>query len=145
MNETRLHDESTGIRSESPERTLSAFTPQAGSPPPPEFGVSAIPLTKQAASNGVLKDVLMFAVVGTVVGTAIGALAEMALAAANTSLFAASPLIAPLALLGWGASLGAFVGAAIGAGSRENALSTLVQRAISAGRRRAATAAVPPE
>ena len=141
MNDARRQDESTMIRSEAGDRTSSTFESHAGSPPP-EFGVRPIALTKQAASNGVLKDVLMFGVVGTIVGTAVGAVAEMALAAANTSLFAASPLIAPLALLGWGASLGAFVGAAIGAGSRENALSTLIQRAMSAGRRRASAAAV---
>jgi dolichol kinase len=34
------------------------------------------------------------------------------------SLFIASPLIAPLAMLGWGASLGGLVGAAVGAESR---------------------------
>lgn len=65
-------------------------------------------------NNAVLTDVLVDGAFGTVVGTGIGALAELALVAANVSLFVASPLIAPLAMLGWGASLGGFIGAAAG-------------------------------
>jgi hypothetical protein len=49
------------------------------------------------------------------------------------SLFIASPLIAPLAMLGWGASLGGFVGAAAGAGNKEGGFSALVMDAISSG------------
>lgn len=68
-------------------------------------------------SNAVLKDVRVDGAIGTAVGTGLGALAEVALVAANVSLFIASPLIAPLVMLGWGASLGGFAGAAVGAGS----------------------------
>ncbi len=52
--------------------------------------------------------------IGTAVGTGIGALAEVALAAADVTLSIASPLIALLARLGWRASLGAVVGAVAG-------------------------------
>ena len=92
-------------------------------------------------SNAVLKDVIVDGTIGTAVGTGIGALAEVALVAANVSLFVASPLIAPLAMLGWGAGLGGLIGAAFGAkaGSetgakkKEGWLSTLVRDAISNG------------
>lgn len=66
-------------------------------------------------SNEVLNKVLVDGAIGTVVGTGIGALAQLALVAGSVSLFVASPLVAPLVMLGWGASLGAFVGAAAGA------------------------------
>ncbi|HRH14125.1 MAG TPA: hypothetical protein PK225_07210 [Azonexus sp.] len=48
--------------------------------------------------------------VGTAVGAGIGALAQLALVAGSVSLFVASPLV----MLGWGARLGAFVGAEAG-------------------------------
>lgn len=63
-------------------------------------------------SNAVLKDVLVDGAKGAVVGTGLGALAQVA---ANVSLFVASPLIAPLMMLGWGASLGGLIGGAAGA------------------------------
>jgi hypothetical protein len=71
--------------------------------------------TTQAKSNSVLKDMAVKGSVGAVVGTGIGALAQIALVATNVTLFIASPLVAPLAMLGWGASLGATAGATIGA------------------------------
>ncbi len=64
----------------------------AGPPPP-----SALPRTD---NNRVLDDILTKGAIGTAVGTGVGALAELALVAANVSLFVASPLIAPLVLLG---------------------------------------------
>ncbi|MDP1610942.1 MAG: hypothetical protein Q8M11_07765 [Sulfuritalea sp.] len=67
-------------------------------------------------------------------------LGELALVAANVSLFIASPLIAPLAMLGWGASLGGLVGAAVGAEShdgtkteKKGTFSALIRDAISSG------------
>jgi hypothetical protein len=92
-------------------------------------------------SNAVLKDVVVDGAIGTAVGTGIGALAEVALVAANVTLFVASPLIAPLAMLGWGAALGATVGVAVGTQSRpapdklqkEGWLSALVRDAIASG------------
>ena len=80
-------------------------------------------------SNAVLKNMAVDAAIGTAVGTGLGALAEFALVAANVSLFVASPLPAPLVLLGWGASSGAMVGA----GKKDGPLSALVTDAIASG------------
>ena len=68
-----------------------------------------------ADADNVLKEVLVDGTVGTLVGTGLGALAEVALVAANVTLFVASPMLAPLAMLGWGAALGGIVGATVGA------------------------------
>ena len=96
-------------------------------------------------SNAVLKDVLVDGTIGTAVGTGIGALAEVALVAANVSLFIASPLLAPLVMLGWGASVGGLIGAVAGATknavkttgtgdkNKEGWLSDLVRDAIASG------------
>lgn len=86
----------------------------------------------EAHSKGVLKDVIVDGAMGTAVGTGIGALAQLALVAGNVSLFVASPLIAPLAMLGWGASLGGFIGAAAGA-QKKGRFSDLVRDAVSSG------------
>jgi hypothetical protein len=95
----------------------------------------------QAESNEVLKDVLVDGAIGTAVGTGLGALGELALVAANVTLFVASPLVAPLVMLGWGASIGAIVGAATGATTtaaadvpkKDGRLSELVRDAIANG------------
>lgn len=92
-------------------------------------------------SQAVLKDVVVDGAVGTAVGTGLGALAQVALVAGNVSLFVASPLLAPLAMMGWGASIGAVVGAAVGATSDDKTtgaspdgwLSHLVADAIASG------------
>ena len=88
-------------------------------------------------NNEVLTNVLVDGAIGTAVGTGIGALAQLALVAGSVSLFVASPLIAPLVMLGWGASLGAFVGAAAGATTRvehkDGWLSALVRDAVASG------------
>lgn len=92
-------------------------------------------------SNAVLKDVVVQGAIGTAVGTGIGALAQVALVATSVSLFIASPLLAPLVMMGWGASIGAVVGAAMGATSsdgtaaekKEGWLSNLVADAIASG------------
>ena len=90
--------------------------------------------SKMAADNEALKNVMVDGAVGTVVGTVIGGLGEVVLIAANVTLFVASPLIAPLFMLGWGAFLGGFVGAAVGAEKpeekKEGKLSDLVLDAI---------------
>ncbi len=84
-----------------------------------------------------LTNVLVDGAIGTAVGGGIGALAQLAIVAANVSLFVASPLVAPLVMLGWGASLGAFVGAAAGAnagfGHKEGWLADLIRDAIASG------------
>lgn len=87
----------------------------------------------EESSNKVLKDVLVDGGIGTAVGTGIGALIQVGLIAANVTLFVASPLIAPLVLLGWGASIGGVVGASIGAAENAKPLSALVEDAIKSG------------
>lgn len=91
----------------------------------------------KADSNAVLKNVLVDGAIGTAVGTGVGALAQLALVAANVSLFVASPLIAPLAMLGWGASLGGIIGATAattsGAGDKHGPFSELIHDAIAIG------------
>jgi hypothetical protein len=92
---------------------------------------------QEAKSDGVLKDVLVDGAIGTAVGTGLGALGSVALAATSVTLFVASPLVAPLMLLGWGASVGALSGAATGAtegsGHKEGWLAELVGDAIASG------------
>ena len=90
-------------------------------------------LAPRAGSNTVLKNIIIDGAVGTAIGTGLGAIAELALVAANVSLFVASPLIAPLAMLGWGASLGGFIGAAVGAGNKEGGFPELIRDAIANG------------
>ena len=63
----------------------------------------------EPGSDRVLKDVLVDGAVGTAVGTGLGALTAAVMAAANVTLFVAAPVLAPLALLGWGASIGGVV------------------------------------
>ena len=86
-------------------------------------------------SDGVLKEVLIDGAVGTVVGTGLGAIGEAVLAAANITLFTTSPFVAPLAMLGWGASVGGLIGAAIGAGGvkKKGRLSDILLYAIRSG------------
>jgi hypothetical protein len=90
---------------------------------------------ESAEADRVLKDVLIDSAVGTLVGTALGALGEAALVAANLTLFAASPFVAPVAMLGWGAAIGAVIGGAIGAGGmkKDGKFSALVLHAIRSG------------
>lgn len=92
---------------------------------------------KMAADNETLKDVVVDGAVGAAVGTLIGGLGEVALVAANVTLFVASPLIAPLFMLGWGAFIGGFVGAVAGAEKppekKGGKLSDLVLDAIRSG------------
>lgn len=89
-------------------------------------------------STKVLTNMLTDGAIGTAVGTGIGALAEVLLVSASVSLFVASPLIAPLAMLGWGASLGGLVGAMAGStkalpDKADGRLSSLVRDAILSG------------
>ncbi len=119
-----------------PRERLQLFDTDSAAPAPAPKG----------DSNAVLKDMVVDGAIGTAVGTGVGALAELALVAANVTLFIASPLIAPLAMMGWGASLGGLIGAATGAitgaattseatgiESKEGWFSALVRDAISSG------------
>ncbi|MFM7001051.1 MAG: hypothetical protein ACKOXU_08330 [Limnohabitans sp.] len=93
-------------------------------------------LSAPTDSQRVLSNILVDSAIGTAVGTAAGAVGEIALATTSVTLFVASPLIAPLAMLGWGASLGAVVGAVAGAirfNKKDGKLAELVADAIQSG------------
>lgn len=99
---------------------------------------TSLPSTsQQTKSNEVLKDMVVDGAIGTAVGSGIGALAGVALVAANVTLFIASPVVATLALLGWGASLGGMVGATVGSAEsstiKSGMLSDLIKDAIESG------------
>lgn len=106
-----------------------------------EDTISIPAATEQGQSNKVLKNMLVKGIVGAVVGLGIGALAQVALVTANLTLFIASPLVAPLAMLGWGATVGATAGAAIGAvksvdkhtDEKEGVFSDFISDAIASG------------
>lgn len=90
-------------------------------------------LAGNESSNDVLKSVLISTAIGVAIGSVAGIVVELALTAANINLFVASPLIAPLVLIGWGASIGGFIGAAIGAMKKNQPVTQLVQEAILTG------------
>ena len=83
--------------------------------------------------NEVLREVVKDGAIGTLVGGGVGALGVAALAAANISLFLASPLLGPLTIIGWGASVGAIAGASVGAGIKEGRFADLVKGALNSG------------
>lgn len=99
------------------------------------FDKDSLPPTHAAteSSDAVLKDIMVDGAIGTAVGTGIGALLTVGMAAASVTLFVASPIIGPLVMLGWGASLGGVVGASVGAAQKARPLSDLVQDAITSG------------
>lgn len=73
----------------------------------------------RANSDEVRNETIVGGTVGTVAGGAAGALGEAALAAANVSLFLASPVIGTLTMIGWGAAAGGVIGALAGAGKKD--------------------------
>lgn len=113
------------------------------------FGDSALQIISDASesqlwvatneTDGVLRDVLVDGAIGTAVGTGVGVIGAVAIAASSITLFVASPVVAPLAMLGWFAGLGGVIGAAFGANraagsdQRKGKLSELVMDAIEEG------------
>lgn len=95
--------------------------------------VAAAGADAKSDSDDVLKDLLRDGAIGTAVGTAAGAGVSIALAAANLTLFIASPVLGALYLVGWGASLGGLVGAVVGAERSKGDVSTLIKDALSSG------------
>lgn len=140
MNEYRHHVSGFFARRDKAERTLSRLVEQ-GLPRErmqiyTAHATSSSP-AQNAKSDGVLQDVLVNGAIGTAVGTGIGALSSVALAATSVTLFTASPWVAPLMLIGWGASIGGLIGAAAGAatgsGNREGWFSDLISDAVARG------------
>lgn len=98
-----------------------------------EPGNDAAGSQAQADSDDVLKEMLRDGAIGTAVGTLAGAIGTAALATANISLFIANPVLGTLAMLGWGASTGAIVGAVAGAENDKGDVSDLVKNALEKG------------
>jgi hypothetical protein len=86
-----------------------------------------------ADSDDVLKEMLRDGAIGTALGTVVGAFGTVALSMANISLFIASPVVGALSMLGWGASLGAVVGAVAGAQNHKGAVADMVKDALESG------------
>jgi len=85
-------------------------------------------------SDEIRNEVVIDGAIGTAAGAGIGALGEVALAAANVSLFIASPVLGTLTMIGWGAAVGGLVGATIGAGTEDTKrFSDIVQDAVKSG------------
>lgn len=110
-----------------PRERLHIFTGDSASSSP----------AQDAKSEGALKDIAVDGAIGTAAGAGIGALGSVALAATSVTLFVASPVVAPLMLMGWGASVGGLIGATAGAtegsGEKEGWLADLVGDAIANG------------
>ena len=107
-----------------------------------EAGKAGPAAATSAGGDAALEDALVDSAVGTAVGVGVGGLADVALVAANVSLFIASPMIAPLVLLGWSAGLGGLIGAMTSSGGTEPAgepagrdgrFATLIADAIASG------------
>ena len=134
MNEYRHHVSGFFARRDEAETALEALAKRGLARDRMQiFKHEEAPALDKAGSNAVLKNMVVDGAIGTAVGTGLGALAQFALVAANVSLFVASPLLAPLVMLGWGASLGATVGAMVGAEKKDGPLSALVTDAIASG------------
>jgi hypothetical protein len=96
-------------------------------------GAAAAGQDAASDSDDVLKDLLRDGAIGTAVGTAVGAGATIALAAANITLFIASPVLGALSMLGWGAGLGGLVGAVVGSERRKGDVPGLIRDALASG------------
>ena len=98
-----------------------------------EPGHGGAGMTTQADSDDVLQEMLREGMIGTVIGTLAAAAGTIAMAAAKIGLFASSPLLGALIMLGWGATIGGFVGAAAGARSSKGAAPDLVNLSLASG------------
>ncbi len=100
---------------------------------------AATALQQHNDSDNVLNDVIVDGAVGSVVGAGAFGLGHLALVWANISIFVASPLLGPLMMLGWGASIGGLFGAIAGAtvipeeAEKHKSFTHLVEDAISRG------------
>lgn len=97
---------------------------------PAQVVVMQAPAT--AGSDDVLKEMLVDGAIGTVMGTGLGAIGTGIIWVWGVTLFVASPVVAPLAMIGWFASVGGLVGAATGAMRHGGGLTELVADAVEA-------------
>ena len=95
-------------------------------------------LPTRVKSRAVRNAMLMDGAIGALIGAVLGVLVQAALVITDMGLLAASPLLAPIMLVGWGAFLGAFLGAMAGVasvspGTLEGRRSPLTHREIETG------------
>ncbi|HEY6529969.1 MAG TPA: hypothetical protein VIZ65_14870 [Cellvibrionaceae bacterium] len=89
--------------------------------------------TSVDSSDEVIKEVLTDSAIGAALGVGIGAIGTVVLITTSVTLFVASPLIAPLALIGNLATVGGLLGGAFGAADKETPFSAVVTEALAAG------------
>jgi hypothetical protein len=89
--------------------------------------------TPADSSDEVIKEVLTDSAIGAALGVGIGAIGTVVLITTSVTLFVASPLIAPLALMGNLATVGGLLGGAFGAADKETPFSAVVTEALAAG------------
>lgn len=90
-------------------------------------------LSNRFRGRAARKAMLIYGSVGAVIGGVLGALVQAGLVISDMGLLAASPLLAPIMLMGWGAFLGAFLGALAGLAAAAPRRPTLTPGEIAAG------------
>ena len=84
-------------------------------------------------SDDVLYEMLRDAALGALIGVVVGIAGTVALVIARSSLFDSGPVLGTLIMIGWSASIGAFVGAAAGARSRKGDVADLLRISLASG------------
>lgn len=84
--------------------------------------------------DGVAKHVIKDALIGGVIGGGVGGATAAAMAAASITLFVASPILAPLTIMGWGAAVGAFAGAGKGISMEQDQFAAMVKDVANDGK-----------
>jgi LytS/YehU family sensor histidine kinase len=79
-------------------------------------------------TTAMLTSIMGTIVTGTAIGAVIGVTAGLALNPVDA--YSATPLITPMILIGWGASMGAFIGAVIGAKQKNQHLTKMGEETI---------------
>lgn len=85
------------------------------------------------SSDEVIKEIVVDGAIGAAIGVGIGAISTVALIASSVTLFIASPIIAPIALMANLATVGGLLGGAYGAEDKQTHFSTLVAEALAMG------------
>lgn len=95
-------------------------------------------LSTRVKSRTARNAMLIYGAIGALLGGVLGALVQAGLVITDMGLLVASPLLAPIMLIGWGAFLGTFLGVLAGVasaapGTRKGRRSPLTQGEIAAG------------
>ena len=88
----------------------------------------------ELAGDDLARQVINEAFIGGAIGSGVGAAGAVALAAVSITLFAASPILAPLAMMGFGAAVGANIGAVNAIGIREDQFADMIRDVTNVGR-----------